>query len=84
MKHVLIFFVNIYRKFFSAAKGGPCCRFYPTCSAYAIEALRIHGAFKGSALSLWRLLRCHPFSKGGYDPVPEKRQRIKKENNPLK
>lgn len=46
------------------------CRYYPTCSSYAIEAIRIHGALKGTALALWRILRCNPFSKGGVDPVP--------------
>ena len=48
----------------------PSCRFVPTCSAYAIEAITKYGALKGSALALWRILRCNPFSKGGYDPVP--------------
>lgn len=50
----------------------PCCRFTPTCSSYGISALRIHGFFKGSLLIAWRILRCNPFSKGGYDPVPPK------------
>lgn len=72
MKHILIFIVRVYQKFFSGVKGGPCCRFYPTCSNYAIEAFRIHGACKGTALTVRRLLKCHPFAKGGYDPVPEK------------
>ena len=49
----------------------PACRFTPTCSEYAMEAVIKHGALKGSALAVWRLLRCQPFSKGGYDPVPE-------------
>jgi putative membrane protein insertion efficiency factor len=48
----------------------PACRFYPTCSAYAIEAITVHGALKGSLYALWRILRCHPFNPGGYDPVP--------------
>ncbi len=47
------------------------CRFTPTCSEYAMEALMKHGVLKGSALALWRLLRCQPFCEGGYDPVPE-------------
>lgn len=50
----------------------PCCRFRPTCSAYTKEALSEHGLIKGLALSLWRIMRCHPFCTGGYDPVPRK------------
>lgn len=46
------------------------CRYYPTCSNYALEALKIHGFFKGSALAIWRILRCNPYSRGGVDPVP--------------
>lgn len=48
------------------------CRYYPTCSSYAIEAIEVHGIIKGSALAFWRILRCNPFCKGGYDPVPPK------------
>ena len=47
----------------------PACRFYPTCSAYTVEAITKYGAIKGTGKGLWRLLRCHPFSSGGYDPV---------------
>ena len=47
----------------------PCCRFYPTCSEYAIEAIEKYGAFKGFFMAVWRILRCNPFCKGGYDPV---------------
>ncbi len=72
MKYILIFLVRVYQKCFSGLKAIPCCRFRPTCSQYAIEALTIHGALKGSWLALKRILRCHPFCKGGYDPVPEK------------
>ena len=46
------------------------CPYYPTCSHYGLEAIQKHGAIKGSALAAWRILRCNPFSKGGYDPVP--------------
>jgi len=49
----------------------PCCRFTPSCSEYAAEAVAKHGVLKGSALAAWRLLRCQPFCKGGYDPVPD-------------
>ena len=48
----------------------PSCRYVPTCSEYAIEAVERHGVLRGSALAFWRLLRCHPFVKGGFDPVP--------------
>ena len=53
----------------------PSCRFTPTCSQYAEEALAVHGALWGSVLSIWRVLRCNPFGKGGFDPVPPKRQK---------
>ncbi|MBQ6847982.1 MAG: membrane protein insertion efficiency factor YidD [Clostridia bacterium] len=74
MSRLLISLVKFYRKCISPIKP-PCCRFDPTCSEYAIEAIRIHGSLKGTALALWRILRCNPFGKGGYDPVPEKRNR---------
>ena len=69
MRYVLIAFVRIYQMTLSPFLGG-CCRFEPSCSNYAIAALRRHGAGKGTVLALWRLLRCHPFGAHGYDPVP--------------
>lgn len=69
MKKILIALVKFYRGYISPARP-PCCRFTPTCSAYALEALEKHGALKGSWLALKRFLKCHPFHKGGYDPVP--------------
>mgnify|MGYP003294279517 CR=1 FL=1 len=66
----LIGLVRLYQRHLSPKKP-PCCRFTPTCSAYAVEALERYGALIGSALALWRLLRCNPLCKGGYDPVPE-------------
>ena len=71
MKHIMIWLVGLYRKFISPLKPS-CCRFTPTCSAYAIEAFRKRGFFMGLILSTGRVLRCNPFFKGGYDPVPEK------------
>jgi putative membrane protein insertion efficiency factor len=50
----------------------PACRFHPTCSEYASEAIAVHGVWRGTGLALWRLLRCQPFSRGGFDPVPAK------------
>jgi putative membrane protein insertion efficiency factor len=60
-----------YRRYVSPALPARC-RFYPSCSAYAQEALSRHGAARGTALTIWRLLRCQPFHPGGYDPVPDK------------
>ena len=51
-------------------KSAPTCKFIPTCSEYGLEAIEKYGAFKGGFLTIWRILRCNPFSKGGYDPVP--------------
>ena len=69
MKRVLIALVKFYRRNISPLRP-PCCRYIPTCSQYALEALEKYGAMKGSWLALRRILRCHPFHKGGYDPVP--------------
>ena len=66
---LLILFVRIYQRFISPLTP-PSCRFTPTCSQYALEALRKYGPFKGSWLALKRLLRCHPWGGSGYDPVP--------------
>ena len=78
MKHICIFLIKFYRKYLSPLKGAPCCRFTPTCSAYALEAFRVHGFFIGLALSVWRILRCNPFCKGGYDPVPQSKRSKRK------
>lgn len=66
--------VIAYRRWVSPALPARC-RFYPTCSTYAVEALRVHGAVRGAGLVVWRLLRCQPFHPGGYDPVPPARRR---------
>ncbi len=69
MKRVLIRLVRFYRQSISPLRP-PCCNYIPTCSQYALEALETHGAVKGSWLAFKRILRCNPFHKGGYDPVP--------------
>lgn len=66
---LLILPIRFYQKFISPLKP-PSCRFTPTCSQYAIEAIRKHGPFKGFALAVWRILRCNPWGGSGYDPVP--------------
>lgn len=73
-KKMLICLITVYQKAVSPWLP-PSCRFVPTCSQYAVEALQRHGLLTGSALALWRILRCQPFCKGGYDPVPEKKEK---------
>lgn len=68
MKQLLIGIIRFYRKYISPAKPS-CCRFYPTCSAYALEAIEKKGALVGTFLAVKRVLKCHPFHPGGYDPV---------------
>lgn len=68
MKTLLILVITFYRKYISPLKK-PCCRFVPTCSEYALQAVKKYGAFKGGFLALKRVLKCHPFNKGGYDPL---------------
>ena len=63
--------VDFYRSAISPHKGGAVCKYSPTCSQYARTAIERYGAIKGARLAAWRLLRCNPWSKGGYDPVPE-------------
>jgi hypothetical protein len=72
MVKVLVGFIRLYQHWLSPWLGQNC-RFYPSCSQYAIDALRIHGAVYGLLLGAWRILRCNPFCEGGHDPVPEKR-----------
>ncbi|MEI6602834.1 MAG: membrane protein insertion efficiency factor YidD [Clostridia bacterium] len=69
IKKGLIGTIKWYKKRISPHLGDHC-RFYPTCSSYAIEAFEKHGVFKGGSLAVRRILRCHPFNKGGFDPVP--------------
>ncbi len=71
IRRFFILCIRGYKKFLSPLLGDNC-RFYPTCSTYAIQALERHGACKGSILAVWRILRCNPFGKPGFDPVPPK------------
>ena len=70
MKKICISLIKFYQKNISPYKKYGHCKYTPTCSAYALEAYQKYGFFKGTVLSVWRILRCNPFSKGGYDPVP--------------
>jgi uncharacterized protein len=69
MRYLLMALIRSYRALLSPWLGS-YCRFHPTCSAYALEAVERHGALKGGAYSVWRLARCHPWHPGGFDPVP--------------
>ncbi len=79
MKYIAVFLIRLYRKFISPLKS-PCCRFTPTCSEYALEAFQKRGFFVGFTLTVWRILRCNPFGKGGFDPVPEKKKNKRTKN----
>ena len=72
LARLLTLMIRGYRRFLSPLMA-PHCRFHPTCSAYALEAVRVHGAFVGSWLAMRRIARCHPWNPGGVDPVPERR-----------
>ena len=71
MRRLLVVLVDGYRRLVSPLLP-PLCRFHPSCSAYARQALLRHGALKGTLLAAWRVLRCNPFGRGGFDPVPAK------------
>lgn len=77
MKKILLALIKFYQTSISPHTS-PHCKYIPTCSQYGIEAIERFGAFKGTALTIWRILRCNPFSKGGYDPVPKKKDRQRK------
>jgi len=73
MTRLLLAILAFYKRWLSPALhslGAGGCKYVPTCSQYAAEAIAMHGPWRGSALALWRLLRCHPFARGGLDPVP--------------
>ena len=69
MKKIFIFSIKMYQKYISPMKSTKC-PYFPSCSQYGLEAIEKYGAFKGGFMALWRIIRCNPFSKGGYDPVP--------------
>jgi uncharacterized protein len=71
-RNICIAILHVYRAVISPLYG-PVCRYYPSCSAYALQAIRTHGVFKGVALGSWRIARCHPWAAGGVDDVPPHR-----------
>lgn len=71
MKYLLMGIIKFYKKIISPLFP-PCCKYYPTCSSYALEAVRKYGFFRGGWLAVWRILRCNPWSMGGVDYVPDK------------
>lgn len=73
MKKILLILIRFYQKAISPLTP-PTCRFHPTCSRYGLEAIELHGAFKGSWLMIRRISKCHPFHEGGFDPVPDKKE----------
>ena len=72
MRALLIGLIRLYQRALSPLLG-PRCRFHPTCSAYAVQALERHGVVRGSFLAARRIARCHPLNEGGFDPVPERK-----------
>ena len=77
MKRALLWLIRFYRSAISPRKPA-MCKYIPTCSQYSLEAIERFGAFKGGLLTLWRILRCNPWSRRGYDPVPEKKRQEEK------
>ena len=72
MKKLIIYLIDLYQK--GTADKQPTCRYHPTCSNYAKEAFQTRNFFYATLLSIWRILRCNPLSKGGYDPVPKRKE----------
>lgn len=79
MKKIILLLIKFYQKYISIFLGKNC-RFYPTCSAYTYEAIEKFGVIKGIYLGVKRILKCHPFHPGGYDPVPEKKEKNKRKD----
>lgn len=80
IKKIMLFMIKSYQLTMSPRFSNGACRYTPTCSQYAVEALEEHGIIKGSLLAIRRIARCNPFFKGGYDPVPPKKVRNQKED----
>lgn len=80
IKKIMLFMIKSYQLTMSPRFSNGACRYTPTCSQYAVEALEEHGIIKGSLLAIRRIARCNPFFKGGYDPVPPKKERNQKED----
>jgi putative membrane protein insertion efficiency factor len=78
---LLVFFIRAYQSVHVAFFRGSC-RFHPTCSHYALEAIQTHGAGRGTLLAAWRILRCQPFCRGGFDPVPEAKTNQRNQKRP--
>lgn len=78
LKKAAVFLIRTYQLTLSPRFSHGACRYTPTCSQYALEAVEIHGVFKGSLLAARRIMRCNPLFKGGYDPVPPKKERSKR------
>jgi len=76
MKRAILWLIGCYRRYLSPLKRRSTCRFYPTCSQYAIDAVTEWGVIRGLGLALWRILRCHPFCRGGIDYVPKRGSRV--------
>lgn len=76
MKKLVLLPIRFYQKMISPLTP-PSCRFYPTCSHYGVEAVETHGVMKGLWLTIVRISKCHPFHKGGFDPVPAKKEKVK-------
>ncbi|WOV83395.1 membrane protein insertion efficiency factor YidD [Sporosarcina jeotgali] len=76
MKRFVLLLIRFYQKMISPLTP-PSCRFYPTCSHYGVEAVETHGVMKGLWLTIVRISKCHPFHKGGFDPVPAKKEKVK-------
>ncbi len=77
IKKLVIFLIKTYQVTLSPRFSHGACRYTPTCSQYAVEAVQVHGVIKGGFLAIRRILRCNPFCKGGYDPVPPKKNKTK-------